>query len=148
MEVFLLQDIAGVGKKNDLLLVGDGYALNCLLPQRMALVATPTVRKRYAEQIKKRAEEREMERKVQMDAAAALAGKTLQFTKKAAKNGKLYASITEKDIVDALMSQAALEIPAKDIVLTEHIKTAGAHTVSVKVGGSMQKVQLNVALEK
>ena len=147
MEVFLLQDIAGVGKKNDLLVVGDGFALNCLLPQRMALVATPTVRKRYAEQIKKRAQERENERQIQMNAAAALSGKVLQFTKKAAKNGKLYASITEKEIMDALKSQTGLEVTADDIVLTEHIKTVGTHSVEIKVAGSKQKVGLAVSAE-
>ena len=55
MEVLLLQDIPGIGKKDDLLIVKEGYALNNLLPYRKALVATPTVRKRYADQIRGRA---------------------------------------------------------------------------------------------
>ncbi|MFA6259652.1 MAG: bL9 family ribosomal protein, partial [Candidatus Peribacteraceae bacterium] len=62
MEVLLLQDINGVGKKNDLLIVGDGYALNFLLPQSKAIVATPTVRRRFSEQIRRRAMEVQKER--------------------------------------------------------------------------------------
>ena len=61
MEVLLLQDVQNVGQKNDLLMVGDGYALNFLLPQQKAIVATPTVRKRYAEEIRRRAEQKELE---------------------------------------------------------------------------------------
>src|SRR2546423_12740961 len=100
MEILLLQDIAGIGKKNDLLVVGDGFALNCLLPQRKALVATPTVRKRYADQIRKRAEEKETDRQSQQQAAAALSGKAVQFTRKVTKTGKLYAAISEEQIAE------------------------------------------------
>ena len=69
MEVLLLTDIPGIGKKDDLLLVGDGYALNCLLPRRQAMIATPTVRRRYAEIIRKRA----VERQTELDSKAAAA---------------------------------------------------------------------------
>ena len=148
MEVFLLQDIVGVGKKNDLIVVGDGFALNCLLPQRMGLVATPTVRKRYSEQIKKRAEERENERALQQNAATALAGKVLQFQKKAAKNNKLYASVTAEEIVGALKNQLGYETTASAIVIEDHIKSLGSHTVGVKIGDATQKVGVMVALEK
>lgn len=148
MEVFLLQDIAGVGKKNDLIVVGDGFALNCLLPNRMGLVATPTVRKRYSEQIKKRAEERERERQMQMNAAAALAGKVLQFQRKAAKNNKLYAAVSPDDIVEALKTQLGFETTADAIILEEHIKTIGSHSVGVKIADATQKVGVMVALEK
>ena len=90
MEILLLQDVTGVGKKNDLLVVGDGYALNYLLPHRKALVATPTVRKRYADQIRKRAEEKEQERALRANAAAALSGKSVTFTKKMTKTGLVF----------------------------------------------------------
>ena len=96
MEVLLLQDVATVGKRNDLLTVGNGFALNYLLPKRLAIVATPTVRKLYAEAIKHRLEEKEQERAIQAGAAAAIAGKSITFTKKTTKTGKLYAAISEK----------------------------------------------------
>ena len=148
MEILLLQDVAGIGKKNDLLIVGDGFALNCLLPQRKALVATPTVRKRYAEQIKKRALEKDNERQLQQQAAAALSGKTVQFTKKGAKGGKLYAAITAEDISKALLSQHALTIAADDISIDDHIKAVGTFQVQVKVGESNFPIGVIVAEEK
>ena len=110
MEIFLLQDVPGIGKKNDLLLVGDGYALNNLLPRRAALVATPLVRKRYAEFIKRRAEEREHEKAMTTGAVQALTGKSLMLTRKVTKTGKLYAAVTEKQIVEALKEQLQLEV--------------------------------------
>lgn len=149
MEILLLQDIAGIGKKNDLLVVGDGFALNHLLPSHKALVATPTVRKRYAEQIKKRAEEKQRERDILMNAAAALAGKTIQFTKKvAAKTGKLYAGINEEQIVEALAKQLGYETDADHIVLAEHIKAVGTFPVGIKIGDVTQNVNVTVSEEK
>ena len=148
MEILLLQDIPGIGKQNDLLVVGDGFALNHLLPQRKALVATPTVRKRYAEQIKKRAEEKQQEREMHMNAAAALAGKSVQFTKKITKTNKLYAGINEEQIAEALKSQLGFEISPEKIVLSEHIKAVGSFPVSLKIGDATQTVNVVVAAEK
>lgn len=148
MEILLLQDIPGVGKQNDLLVVGDGFALNHLLPQRKALVATPTVRKRYADQIRKRAEEKQSEREMQMNAAAALAGKSVQFTKKITKTGKLYAGINEEQISEALKTQLGFDIMPDKIALTEHIKAVGTFPVMLKIGEASQTVNVIVAAEK
>lgn len=148
MEVLLLEDIPGIGKKDDLLLVGDGYALNCLLPRRQALIATPTVRKRYAETIKKRAIERQKEMEAKQGAAAAVAGKKLTFTKKATKTGKLYAAITEKAIADALAEQFKVELDEKNISLAEQIKALGDFVATVEVEGRTEDVTVTVAQEK
>ncbi len=148
MEVLLLEDVSGIGKKNDLLVVGDGFALNCLLPARKALVATPTVRKRYADQIRKRAEEKEHDRSRQTQAALALAGKSLTFARKASKTGKLYAAITEGQISEAFKAQHDLEIPAADIALDQHIKSVGKFSFQVKIGSSQQTMQGEVTVEK
>lgn len=148
MEILLLQDIAGIGKKNDLLLVGDGYALNFLLPRRAALVATPIVRKRYADLIRRRAEEREKEKAVQDDAAKALSGKSINFTKKVTKTGKLYAAITKTAIVEALKAQLSMDVSEHAVMLDEAIKSTGTHTVSIKINDKMVPVSLVVEAEK
>lgn len=148
MEVLLLEDIAGIGKKNDLLLVGDGYALNFLLPRRAALVATPVVRKRYADLIRRRAEEREKEKTVQAGTAKALTGKSVTFTKKATKAGKLYAAITEKAIADAVKEQLTMEFTADDIVIDGEIKSTGTHTVRIKINDQMVPLSVEVSAEK
>ena len=148
MEILLLEDINGIGKKNDLLVVGDGFALNFLLPQRKALVATPTVRKRYADVIRKRAEEKEGEQKLRMAAASALAGKSVTFSRKATKTSKLYAAITPEDISEALKAQHSLDIPADSIHTNDAIKALGTFQATVKVGGDSHTVGVVVTAEK
>ncbi|HVW67103.1 MAG TPA: 50S ribosomal protein L9 [Candidatus Peribacteraceae bacterium] len=145
MEVLLLQDIAGIGKKNDLLVVGDGYALNFLLPRRAALVATPLVRKRYADLIRRRAEEREKEKSAQASTAKALTGQQLSFTRKVTKTGKLYAAINKGAIVEALKEQLSLDLPEQSVLLDEPIKSTGTHTVQLKLND--QSVPLSVVVE-
>ncbi len=148
MEVLLLEDIPGIGKKNDLLMVGDGFALNCLLPKRQALIATPTVRKRYAEQIKRRALEKQSELISKQSAAAAVSGKKLTFLRKATKNGKLYGAITEKVIVEALKEQLKIEMEESSIVIPLQIKSVGEHTASVEVAGRKEELKVVVSQEK
>lgn len=145
MEVLLLSDIAHVGKKNDLLLVGDGYAMNFLLPRRMALVATPVVRRRFSDEIRKRAEARELERHAQQGAAAALAGVTLSFARKASKTGKLYAAVSEEMIADALKEQRKIDVPVSAITIAQPIKALGTFQVIVELAG--QPVTINVTVE-
>ena len=148
MELLLLEDINGVGKKNDIVVVGDGFALNHLLPARRALVATPTVRKRYADAIKRRAEERETERKIQQQVSTALSGKTVTISKKATKTGKLYAAVTAEDISTALNSQHGLEMAADDIVIETPIKALGPVTVQIQAGNTTLALQVQVIEEK
>lgn len=145
MELLLLQDVKGIGKKNDLLVVGDGFALNCLLPRRVALVATPLVRRRYAEQIRTRAEEREHERQLKIGAAQAISGKALLFTKKVTKTGKLYAAITEEIIAETLKAQHGLEVRPENILVASPIKATGTFTIKVKLGD--QSVPLSVIVK-
>lgn len=145
MEVLLLQNVAKVGKKDDLLVVGDGFALNYLLPSRLAIVATPLVRRRYAERIRQRAEERENEKRMVEGAAKQISGKVVHFKKKATKTGKLYAAISEKAIADALRDEHKLEVDSADIEIQQPIKTVGTSEVLVRVGS--QSLSVNVVVE-
>lgn len=148
MEVLLLQDIAGVGKKNDLLAVGDGFALNYLLPQRQALVATPTVRRRYAEEIRKRAEEREREKQTKAELVQGIAGKEIRIDRKVTKTGKLYAAISEKVIAEELKKQHGLSIDTSSIQIAEPIKSTGTFEVTVQLGTSKELVKVIVEVQK
>lgn len=148
MEVLLLQDIPGVGKKSDLIVVGDGYALNFLLPRRAALVATPLVRKRYADLIRRRAEERETEKNAKMDAANALSGKTVTLVKKASKAGKLYAGVTESAVVKELKAQLGIDVTEDNLDMPEHFKTVGSHQVGVRMGDQRVSVTVKVEAEQ
>lgn len=148
MELLLLEDIPGVGKRNDIIVVKQGFALNNLLPRRRALVATPAVRKRYAEQIRRRAEEREQEKVLMKSAAGVLKDAVLAFARKASKNGKLYAAITAKDISEEL-AKLQVEVAEADITITEEIKSLGSHTAKVKLGEEGEsEVKIEVSEEK
>ena len=116
MEVLLLEDIPGVGRKNDIIIVKNGFALNNLLPRRRALVATPTVRKRYAEQIRRRAEEKVQETELARSAAGVLKDAVLLFTRKVTKADKLYAAVSQKDIAEALSEQLHIEVPEVNVI--------------------------------
>ena len=147
MEILLLQDVPNVGRKNDLLMVGDGFALNFLLPRRLALVATPLVRKQYAEKIRVRLQEREQERAARMGLLSAISGKQITFSKKASKTGKLYAAISEKHVAEALKQQLALDVTEENIDMPEHIKSVGSHQVIVRMGDLSQPVTVVVQAE-
>ncbi|MDD5623962.1 MAG: 50S ribosomal protein L9 [Candidatus Peribacteraceae bacterium] len=147
MEILLLQDIPGIGKKNDLLIVGDGYALNCLLPHRKALVATPTVRRRYAEEIKRRAEEKQKEIALKSSAVGKIMGKEVAFSRKATKTGKLYAALTEKNLSAAIREQLSADVPESAITIVEPIKAVGDFEVKVKLGEHEQSLKVVVKAE-
>ncbi len=119
-----------------------------MLPKRAALIATPLVRKRYAEFIRRRAEEREKERGAAAGAVQALTGKTVTFKKKVTKTGKLYAAITEKNIVDAFKDQHDLVISEDAVKIDDAIKSTGAHQIMVQMGEQVVSVNVMVEAEK
>lgn len=149
MEVLLLEDIPGIGKRNDIIIVRSGFALNNLLPRRRALVATPAVRKRYAEQIKHRAQEKQHEIELAKSAAGVLRDTVLIFTKKASKTGKLYAAISAGNIAEALSEQVQVEVPEADVTVDTEIKSVGSHSAKVKLGSEgVVTVKIAVAAEE
>ncbi len=148
MEVLLLTDISGVGKMNDLIVVKAGFALNHLLPERKAIVVTPNVRKRYAQQIKHRALERERDREMQASLSNALSGKVVHVIAKASKAGKLYAAISEDQISAALKQEYAITIPATAIGINDHIKKIGNHTITITVGVQSVPVSIEVKADE
>lgn len=148
MEVLLLTDILGIGKKNDLIVVRSGFALNHLLPSRKALVVTPNVRKRYAEQIKQRAMEREQERQLQSSLSIALGGKVVHLSGKVSKTGKLYAAISPAAISEAIKKEHATEIPEGSIKIPTPIKTLGKSTVQLTVGTQTISMEIDVSKEE
>lgn len=145
LALLLLEDIPGLGQRNDIVVVGDGYALNNLLPRRRAIVATPTVRKRYAEQIRRRAEEKAHELDLARNAASVLKEKGVSFAAKVAKTGKLFGAISPKMIAEALTEQLQIEVPEANISLDEHIKTVGEHKATVKIGS--QELELKIVVK-
>lgn len=133
MKVILKQDVKGLGKKESMVEVSDGYARNFLLPRNLAVEASASNvnvmnTKKEAEKTKKARE---------LADAKALAEKlkavTVVIRTKAGENGKLFGSITSKDIADKLKSDFKLDVDKKKINLSDALKSLGTTEVEIKV---------------
>lgn len=130
MKVILTTRVAPLGHPWEVKEVKRGYAMNFLFPQKLAILATPQALKRaeklQSQQVKKveemKAGAQEMLQKMK--------DLVLHFKQKA-KGEKLYGSITEKDVVEAMLAQHKLELDKSMVKMKEHIKTLGEHTVAV-----------------
>ena len=143
MKVLLLQDVKGQGKKGDLLEVNDGYARNCLLKKKLAVEATSDV----VNTVKQKKASDEKRRQIEIKEAKELVEKlkTMVVTVEAkCGDGKMYGSITTKDIADALEKQG-ISLDKKKIVLKENIKSIGRYELEAKVySGISGKLFINV----
>lgn len=133
MKVILKADVKGLGKKGDIVNTSDGYARNFLFPKGAAMEATEGNLKAQeafkAKEAKKKAEEAESAREL----AKRISGLSVTISVKTGENGKLFGSITSKDIAEELKKQHGIEIDKKKFVLDEAIKTSGEYSVEVKV---------------
>ncbi len=131
MKVILLQDVAGTGKKNDIVNVSPGYARNYLLPRKWAMEATPAaVREveRRNEQDRQKEQERLQEAE---DIARALKGKVVVLKAKCGEKGRLYGSITSQEIAEALHQQHGVELDRRKLEVGETIRTLGEYDIQV-----------------
>src|SRR3989344_3853887 len=136
MKVILLKDVRGVGQHHEIKNVADGYAINFLLPKKLAEPATEAKVKQLADQ--KQAHEVELKsRETELDRTIAhLRGKKVVLQARATEKGGLFKSITPKDIVKAVAAEHSLEIPETAVHLIEnHIKTTGEHMVVLSSKG-------------
>lgn len=133
MKVILKQDVKGLGKKEDMVNVNDGYARNFLFPRSLAVEASAS--NINVMNTKKEAEKSRKDR--ELANAKALAGKVREavvvIKTKAGENGKLFGSITSKDISDKLRTDFNLDVDKKKINLPDAIKSLGELEVDVKL---------------
>lgn len=130
MEIILKKDVANLGYADDIVKVKTGYAVNYLIPQGYAILATPSAKKVLAENLRQRAHK---EAKLVADAealAAKLAATPVQVAVKVSESGKIYGSVTTADVAAAL-AQAGVEVDKKNITL-EPVKELGEYEASVK----------------
>ncbi len=132
MRVMLLKDVYKLGRAGDVKKVADGYGRNYLMPQGLAVLATPGALKQ-AERIRaSAAEERARMNQELSSVAERLSSLSLHFPAKAGETGKLYGSITSAMIAEAIEKQTGAEIDRRQVD-TQPIKTLGAHTVHVRL---------------
>lgn len=133
MIVILKKDIKGTGKAGDVVKVSDGYARNMLLPKGYAVEATDgnirSLEKQKAVQAQKAADEKAAAEKL----AAELAEKKVVIRTKAGEGGRLFGSITSKDIADAAEEQLGISIDKKKIQLNRTVKQTGHFDVEIKL---------------
>lgn len=133
MKVILKQDVKGLGKKESMVEVNDGYARNFLFPRNLAVEASSSNinimnTKKEAEKAKN---ERELAKAKEL--AEKISKVTVVIKTKAGENGKLFGSITSKDISDRLKADFGLDVDKKKINLTDALKALGSADVEVKV---------------
>ena len=132
MKVILLQDVKGVGKKDEIVNASDGYARNFLFPKKLAMEATPGALKGI-EKMRKAEADREAERRAQASATAErLRGKVINLTAKTGAQGRLYGAITSAEVAAELNKQHGVEIEKRDIKC-ENIRTVGDVEIEVRV---------------
>lgn len=133
MQVILTQDVRGQGKKGQMVNVSDGYARNFLLPRGLAEPAT----KSNINVMKGKQESLKYKKKVELEEANAIADKMKEIKvllkAKAGDNGKLFGSVTSKDVSEALTMQHHIKLDKKKFVMPDGIKTLGTTVIDVKI---------------
>lgn len=148
MKVILLEDIKGVGKKDEIINASDGYARNFLLPKKKAIEAnTDNLNKLKAKQdsIKHK---KDLELEEAKKTAEKMKTITLKITAKAGENGKIFGGVTSKEISEELKKQHGIEVDKKKITLAETIKVLGNFTADIKLfEGVNSKLTISVIAE-
>lgn len=133
MKVILTQDVKGSGKTGDILNVSDGYARNFLFPKNLAVEASAA--NLNAQKNKKAAEDhkKQVERQEAQALADRLKALGVSLAVRTGENGRLFGSISTKEIAEAMEQQHGVQVDRKKIVLKEPIRELGEYTVQVKL---------------
>ena len=143
MEIILIQDVANLGYKNDIVKVRDGYGRNYLLPNKLAIIANESNRKQLAENLKQQAHKLA---KLLADAQALaekLAATVINVPAKANEDGKIFGTVTTAQIAEALEAQG-LNVDKK-IITVEAVKELGEHVAIARLHREVKaEIKLNV----
>ncbi len=134
MKVILLQDVKGKGKKGQMLEVSDGYARNYMLPRKIAIEATADAVNTKNMNDKAAAERAAKERAEALDTSRKLREMTLVVKAKGGGAGRLFGSVTNQEIADALKASTGISLDKRKIVISDPIKNVGTYTVNCKLG--------------
>lgn len=134
MKVIFQQDVKGQGKKGEMKEVSDGYARNFLLPRNLAVAATADNLNAMKLKEKAKAKQAAQEKALAEDISGQLESIVVRISAKAGANGRLFGSITSKEISDALAEQFEVTIEKNKIVQAEPIKSFGSYEVKCKLG--------------
>ena len=148
MKVILLDNIKGVGKKDEIINASDGYARNYLFPKKLAIEAT----KENLGKLESKNEDNKFKKQNEKNDAIEVANKlkelVLTIKVKAGENGKIFGGVTSKEISENLKEQYKIEIDKKKIEVKETIKNIGRFTINIKLyEGVNAKLTVNIIAE-
>lgn len=134
MKVILLQDVRGKGKKGQMLEVSNGYARNYMLPRKIAIEATADAVNTMRMNDKATQERIAKEKAEAMEVSKKLREMTVVVNAKGGGNGRLFGSVTNQEIADALKAKTGIALDKRKIIITDAIKNVGTYTVTCKLG--------------
>ena len=133
MEVILKEDVKALGKKGQTVKVSDGYANNFLFPKNLAIEANKSNLNTLKTKNDAAEHKRALEKQAAQDQKALIEGKTVTLKVKAGANGKLFGSVTSKEIAEAIKENFGCEVDKKKIQMGDSLKNYGEYTVEVKL---------------
>ena len=133
MKVILLKDVKGTGKKNEVKEVSDGYARNFLLPKKLAVPADNTNMKELNEKNKSKENKAQKEYEAAVELGKRMEELNVVIYSKSGDGGRLFGSITSKDIAEQIKKQHNIEVDKRKITLDEPIRVLGSRFVDIKI---------------
>jgi large subunit ribosomal protein L9 len=140
LKVILIADVEGLGSRGQTVEVKDGYANNYLIPKGLAVRRTKGRAKEAEQLAREKMAKADRELRRAEEAAQLISGRTFEVTAKAGEEGKLFGTITPKDIAELIKKELDLEIDRKKIHLDEHIKSLGFHEARVKLHPQVEAI--------
>ena len=133
MKVILIEDDVRLGDKGAMVEVKRGFAVNFLIPQKKAVIATAGSVSMMQNELRMQTKKFEKEKAEHKKVADKIADLTLEYKVKAAITGHLYGTITNQDVVDQIKEKTGIELSKKQVALSTHIKTEGRYSVAIKL---------------
>ncbi|MFN2166812.1 MAG: 50S ribosomal protein L9 [Anaerolineae bacterium] len=147
MEVLLLKDVPSLGKAGEIHKVNDGYARNYLFPHNLASQATPGAVKQAELHQKAQARRKAKALSEAQALAQELDGRSVTFQARAGESDRLYGSITNADIAEALAAQIGQEVDKRKIIMDEPLKELGTHAVTIRLAAEAE-AKITVVVER
>ena len=145
MKVILKDNIKGVGKKNEVINASDGYARNFLFPKNLAVEATPENMQKLNSQNQAKQYRKDQEKEQAQEIAKKLEKITVEIKVQAGENGKIFGSVSSKEVSESLEKQYKIVIDKKKIEIKEPIKVLGTRTIEARLfEGVIGKIRINV----
>lgn len=138
VKVILRDNVSGLGKRGDIVTVSPGYVRNFLEPRGLAIKASAGNEAQAEAMRRSRSVKDAKDRESAEEIAKVLVSRTITVKARAGGGGKLFGSITNVEIAQAIAEQAGVELDRKSIHLDEHIKTIGTHQVQVRLHGDVE----------